>query len=111
MALSPTWATLRAKIPDEFRRDRLSGLIRLASAKAVEPSEVNEEVLDEYMKYRAATTALAADDAARRRIARAWNACVDDIAGWPRQRLAEPPLKSLTKVPWESFAEKLRQEI
>jgi integrase len=111
MALSPTWVTLRAEIPDEFRRDRLSGLIRFASAKAVEPSQVNEAALDEYMKYRAATTALAADDAARRRIARAWNACLDDIAGWPRQRLAEPPVKSLTKVPWESFAEKLRQQI
>lgn len=111
MALSPTWVTLRAEIPDEFRRDRLSGLIRFASATAVKPIGVNEDVLNEYMKYRAATTALAADDAARRRIARAWNACVDDIAGWPRQRLAEPPVKSLTKVPWECFPEKLRQEI
>jgi hypothetical protein len=111
VVLSPTWATLRAKIPDEFHRDRLSGLIRFASAKTVEPREVNEEALDEYMKYRAATTALAADDAARRRIARAWNTCVNDIAGWPRQRLSEPPVKSLAKVPWESFAEKLRQQI
>jgi integrase len=111
MTLSPAWVTLRAKLPDRFRRNRLSGLIRFASAKAIEPSEVNEETLDEYMKYRAVTTALAANDAARRRIARTWNACVDDIAGWPRQRLGEPPVKSLTKAPWESFAERLRQQI
>jgi integrase len=111
MALSPVWAILRAKIPDEFRRDRLSGLIRFASAKTIRASEVIDEALDEYMKYRAATTALAADDAARRRIARAWNACVDDIPGWPQQRLAEPPVKLLTKVPWKCFTEKLRQEI
>jgi hypothetical protein len=63
--LSPSWASLRAKIPDEFRRDRLSGLIRYASAKGIEPEETKEEVLDEYMPYRAETTALASDDAAR----------------------------------------------
>jgi integrase len=111
MALSPTWLTLRAEMPDEFRRDRLSGLIRFASATAVKPIGVNEEVLNEYMKYRAATTALATDDAARRRIARAWNACVDDIAGWPKQRLIEPPVKSLTPISWETFPEKLRRDI
>ncbi len=85
--LSPVWAALRSKIPDEFLRKRLSGLIRYASAKGINPSDVNEEVLDDYMKYRAQTTALTSDNAARRRIARAWNACVEDIPGWPKQRL------------------------
>ena len=109
--LSPVWAALRAKIRDEFRRDRLSGLIRLASAKAIDPNEVNEEVFDDYMEYRAETTALATDNAARRKIARAWNACVEDIPGWPKQRLIEPPVKSLTLIPWESFPGQLRQDI
>ena len=63
------------------------------------------------MEYRAETTALATNDAAGRKIARAWNACVDDVAGWPKQRLIEPPVKSLTLISWESFPEKLRQEI
>ena len=51
--LSPLWAALRAKISDQSRRERLSGLIRFASAKAIDPNEVNEEVLDDYMNYRA----------------------------------------------------------
>ena len=109
--LSPLWAALRPKISEAFRRDRLSGLIRFASAKAIDPTEVNEEVLDDYMEYRAETTALATDNAARRKIARAWNACVEDIAGWPKQRLIEPPVKSLTLIPWESFPKQLRQDI
>ena len=54
---------------------RLSGFLRFCSAKALGPDEVSEEVLDEYMRYRAETTALATDEAARRKIARAWNAC------------------------------------
>jgi integrase len=109
--LSPVWAALWARIPDRPRRQRLSGPVRFASAKDLAPDGINEEVFEDYMQYRAATTALAADNAARRRIARAWNTCVDEIPQWPRQRLLEPPVKSLTKVPWESFPEKLRQQI
>jgi len=109
--LTPAWGALRALIPEEFRRKRLSGLIRYASAKGIDPNGVNEEALDGYMDYRRQTTALATDDAARRRIARAWNDCVDEISGWPKQRLITPPVKSLTKVPWEDFSEQLRREI
>ena len=75
------------------------------------PSGVTEEVLDEYMRYRAELTALAADAAARRKIARAWNACVEGIKQWPRSRLIEPPVKALAETAWESFAKSLREEI
>lgn len=111
IALLPAWASLRAKIPEEHQRKRLSGLIRFASANGVSPKDVNEEVLDDYMEYRAQTTALASDDASRRRIARAWNMCVEHIPEWPRQRLFEPPPKPLTKIPWDSFPEGLRADI
>ena len=87
------------------------GLIRHASAKGIEPQDVDEEVLDDYMRYRGETTALACDDAARRRIARAWNACSEKIPDWPRQRLIEPPVKALTKIQWESFSNQLRTDI
>ena len=109
--LSALWKPLRPQIQDEFLRDRLSGLIRYASAKGIEPEDVDEEVLDGYMRYRAETTAQVCDDATRRRIARAWNACAEEISDWPRQRLIEPPVKALTKIPWESFPSQLRAEI
>jgi integrase len=111
IAVSPAWASLRVKIPGEHLRKRLSGLIRYASAKGVNPSVVDEEVLDDYMEYRAQTTALASDDAALRRIARAWNACVEHVPEWPRQRLFEPLPKTLTKIAWDSFPEGLRADI
>ena len=85
-AVSPAWATLRAKDPGGISAaSRLSGLIRYASAKGIAANDVNEEVLGSYMDYRRETTALATDDAARRRIARAWNDCADEIPEWPRQ--------------------------
>ena len=109
--LSPAWASLRTKIPEDHQRRRLSGLIRYASAKGIEPKNINEEVLDDYMHYRAETTALASNAAARRLIARAWNACVTKVAEWPRQRLIEPPVKALTKIPWDAFPEGLRADV
>jgi hypothetical protein len=86
VALSPVWAALKQQINDQSRKKKLSGLIRYASAKKIEPKDVTEEVLDNYMRYRAETTALTADNAARRSIARAWNACREEVEGWPDRR-------------------------
>jgi integrase len=73
---------------------------------------VDERALDSLMFYRAATTALAANAAARRRIARAWNRCIGVVPGWPSHRLIEPPPKSsLAGVPWEEFPAGLRRDI
>jgi hypothetical protein len=64
------------------------------------------------MAYRAATTALKIDSAARRRIARAWNGCVDTLPGWPSQRLAEPPPKAPLRGPaWDEFPAGLQRDI
>jgi integrase len=109
--LVPVWAGLITKIDDRNRRRRVSGLIRYCSAAGIMPENVNEDVLDKYIRYRAETTRLAANLAARRGIARAWNACMKEIKGWPKQRLIEPPVKPLTMTAWESFPKTLTEEI
>jgi integrase len=109
--LLPAWAALMGKVTDLNRRKRLSSLVRYCSAARIVPEDVNEEVLDKYMSYRGETTRLAANKAARRVIARAWNACVEDVKEWPRQRLITPQVKPLTETAWESFPETLREEI
>jgi hypothetical protein len=71
--LSEAWTKLNQGIPNYRTRANLSSLKRYCSASGIDPEGVNERVLDACMAYRAATTALKADSAARRRIARAWN--------------------------------------
>jgi hypothetical protein len=68
--LSEAWAKLRQDILNYRTRANLSSLMRYCSASGIGPEEVDERVLDACMAYRAATTALKADSAARRRIAR-----------------------------------------
>ena len=62
--------------------------------------------------YRAATTALAGNAAARRRIARAWNSCIGVVPGWPSRRLLSRRRSLLSVGPaWEEFPAGLRHDI
>jgi hypothetical protein len=78
--------------------------------KAIAPEAVTDAVVDDYMRYRGETTALAVDIKAHRAIARAWNAS-RKLPGWPQQKLSEPPLKTNTEWPrWPDFPASLREE-
>jgi hypothetical protein len=94
MPVEPEWQQLRCQLKDRSRRAKLSGLIRFCSLKGLSPGAVDDAALEAYMRYRAATTALATDIKAHRAIARAWNGCIGKIAGWPSFCLTEPPLKT-----------------
>jgi integrase len=110
MPLAPDWQQLRGIIKDRSRLAKLSGLIRYCSMKTIAPEAVTDATVDEYMRYRGETTALAVDIKARRAIARAWNASCR-LLGWPRQTLTEPPLKTNTDWPqWRDFLASLQQE-
>jgi integrase len=109
--LTEEWGLLRAGIPERHHRKVLSSPIRFWSAQGLTPGEVDEAALSRCMRYRGETTRLVANDAARRRIARAWNACVGVVEGWPKQRLIEPAVKPLMGPAWEAFPQGLRQEI
>jgi hypothetical protein len=110
MPLAPEWQQLRGRIKDRSQLAKLSGLIRYCSMKAIAPEAVNDAIVDDHMRYRGETTALAVDIKARRGIARAWNAS-RKLAGWPQQTLTEPPLKTNTEWPqWRDFPASLQEE-
>jgi site-specific recombinase XerD len=109
--LTPRWATLRDGINDRGYKSRLSGLMRYCSGRGIAPEAVDEAALDDYFAYREQTTFLATNNAARRSVARTWNACVDLHANWPRQKLIEPPLQAAEGPAWEDFPEGLRRDV
>lgn len=109
--LSTDWARLRDSITDRGRRARLYGLMRYCSGKAVKPESITDAIVAEYLRYRAATSALAAKAAAHRSIARSWNACAGESANWPKQRLEEPALKASQGPSWGDFPEGLRRDV
>jgi hypothetical protein len=110
MPFGAEWEVLRNKLPDMRSRAVLSSLMRYCSAKEIAPTAVDEAIIDSYMRYRAETTALATDDAARRAIARVWNGCVGVVEGWPANRLVEPPVKPMAGPAWEEFPAGVRTD-
>ncbi len=109
--LMPKWIALRRCLTDLSRKAKLAGLIRYCSMKGILPGQVSDAVADDYMGYRARTTALATDIKARRAIARAWNAS-RGLKDWPQQILTEPPLKKISEWPrWEEFPRAFQEEI
>jgi integrase len=109
--LSPEWAKLRDSSKDRGQRARLYGLMRYCSGRGIPPGLVDDAVLDAYLRYRAETTALASGIMAQRSIARAWNAGVRTLGGWPARLLTEPPLKAKQGPTWEDFPEGLRRGV
>jgi integrase len=109
--LNAEWHGLRERLADRRARATLSGLMRFCSAKGVPPGLVDESVVNDFMRYRAETTAMAVDTAARRELARVWNACIGSVPNWPSQRLEEPPIASSGGPSWEAFPEGLRLDI
>jgi integrase len=111
MPLSAQWQHLRQQLTDRHSRSVLSPLMRYCSARTIVPDNVSEKEVDDFMRYRAETTALATDAAARRAIARCWNGCIGTIEGWPARRLIEPPVKTHGGPAWEDFPEGLRKDV
>ena len=108
--LTPEWEELRAQINDSLIRSRLSSFIRYCSANTISPQEVDETVVDKFVEYRNRCSK-PADDAFRRLLARAWNANIKSIPGWPKRRLMEPPIKSAVEVEWEEFPKGLQRDV
>jgi integrase len=108
--LTPVWQVLWSEIGDALVRSRLSSLMRFCSANKLAPAEVDEAVLDRFMDYRSRTGS-SSDDAFRRLLARAWNANVGTIPGWPVRTLTVPLAKPAVEQEWEDSPEGLRRDV
>jgi len=108
--LMEEWETLKAKVNGSLVRHRLSSFMRFCSANGVRPAEVTESVVERFIDYRS-RCGKPADTAFRRIMARAWNANVGAITGWPDIKLVEPPVKTTVEIAWSDFPDGLRQDV
>ena len=107
--LTAEWEEPRGN-SDRIVWSKLSSLARFCSASGIAPAEVDEAVVDRFLDYRA-RTGKPAHNAFRRSLARAWNANIGTIPGWPARPLIEPPVETAAETPWEEFPEGLRQDV
>jgi integrase len=95
---------------DKRIRDRLYSLMRYCSAQGLGPTLVDDNIFEQYWRYRTETTALATNNTARRFMTRAWNACAATINGRSLLSLTEPSLK-ITEPAWDAFPTGLRTDL
>jgi integrase len=107
--LSAEWTRFSDRL-DKRMRDRLYGLMRYCSARRIGPPSVDDTIFDEFWRYRAETTARACNNAARRFMVRAWNACTAAIDGLSLRPLTEPPIKKAEPA-WDDFPAGLRKGV
>jgi hypothetical protein len=108
--LMEEWEALNAKIEGSLVRHRLSSFMRFCSANNIKPGEVTESVVERFIDYRS-RCGKPADTAFQRVMARAWNANVGAIAGWPDIKLIEPLVKSTVEIAWSDFPKELLRDV
>lgn len=110
--LSPEWKSLMDQIEDNWARTRLHALLRYASARELSPGDMSDEVLESFFEHRERTTFHSVTLSLRRTTARAWNACVENVNGFPHRKLTVPELESRLKGrEWDAFPESFRNEV
>jgi len=108
--LTGDWAALLKRLGGGLHRKRLLAFMRFCSAMGVGPHDVGDDTVDRFLAYRQAATRLKSGTAARRALARSWNAAIGGVQGWPETRLVEPP-SAQKGLSLEDLPNRLRAEI
>src|SRR5262249_14776566 len=106
--MAPAWEELRTQIRDRFVRWRLSSFMRFCSANGIAPPEVDERILERFLRYRA-QSGMVKGDASGRRLVRTWHSNVGNIRGWPAGGLIPNPIDQNPWAHWRSPMDMMRQ--
>jgi integrase len=110
--LTPAWHSLMSSISEKKPRCLLSGLSRYCSERKIAPGSVTEKLIATYWEFRETTGFLRQGVALPRETMKAWNSCVECVAGWPGRALTLPEVTPRTMGPaWEQFPEQLRSDL
>lgn len=102
--LSPAWVLLRTKCQDDH--NLYFGLLRFmryCSSLGLEPEDVSNSTLAEYMDWVEASVVLKDPLKIQRQTRNAWNRAVDRIPVWPRQKLDNPRKPNTYVLKWRAF--------
>ena len=112
VVLKPPYAALPARVEGQVRRDVLSPFLRFLSANGVPPDNATYADVDAFMAHREETSFGRVTISHKRQLVRHWNACVNDIEGWPQKHLTDPAYLAKHDGPlWVHFPNGLRTDI
>ena len=90
VGLTPSWFSLRNRVGDRYARARLSQFFTYASAKGVEPDQVNDRTVADFEEALKHNSLIERQTQIIRDLCLEWNRCAESIEGWLATRLTVP---------------------
>jgi len=110
--LSPAWQTLYGSLPTKRLTNALSRFMHYANQHDVDPEQVNQTVLEQFVADLNASGEVANVAGRHRDVARFWNECVASIQLWPATTLIVPVVVRVRRnLPWDAFPPALSTEV
>ena len=109
--LGPSWARLRDRIKAPGIYRGICRFMGYCDAEGVSPDAVNDHVSERYFEYLREESLSRSPERMHRRMCAIWNRAVDEVFGWPRQRLTVPNYRQPSwTLPWDHFPESFRAD-
>jgi integrase len=103
VGLTPSWFSLRNRVGDRYARARLSRFFAYASAKGVEPDQVNDRTVADFEETLKRDSLIERQTQIVGGVCREWNRCAEGIEGWPATRLTVPKRSRRYALPASAY--------
>lgn len=108
--ITPTWTQLLERM-DQNRRIRMSPLVRHLCAKAIDPSDVGLDALEDYRDYLLNDRLRGNAEKTWDSLIWTWNRCVREVEGWPSIIIPREDRRERFILPWSAFPEPLLVDV
>jgi len=110
--LSPAWEKLMLQSDDNNSlRRRVSKAVHWLSARKVEPDQVTQEHLNEFLEALRQTSLAKDPEAAWRNYAYGWNRAITRISGWPPVAITVQNRRPVQSLPWSAFPSSFKEDV
>jgi len=111
--LTPAWRELHARLPRSSKYAyHLNRALRCFAGDGPDPEAVDDSAFERYRAHLEQFNLRRDPRKAHRDACRLWNRAVDNLTGWPQQRVSEPQLASHRKhYPLEALPESFQADL
>ena len=110
--LSPPWPALYERLPEQRLQNGLSRFFRFCSSMGIEPEQIDDGVMDQFMSFVREHTLARKPNDIHRRTCRIWNEATNCVPGWPQVVFSVPDYREpRTALPLSAFPAPFQAEV
>lgn len=108
----PPWQALYDRLPSQRLQNGLSRFFRFCSALGIEPEQVDDGVMDQFISFVREHTLARKPNAIHRSTCRIWNEATNCVPGWPQVVITVPDYRApRTTLPFSAFPAPFQAEV